>query len=239
MTCWTTSVINLTWLTTTLAASTVADIWIPSTGVPAYRPSTSWVVSLLTNLTCTMDVVIEMTISESSCLAASCLVLHPHPLRVSFLCNYILLAVPTKALGYEALEWIVDFEDYYQNHWNIPMTFSASKFVWVSHWKGGNVHVMEELIAVEALEGSKNVLLSTSMIRESQLERPLTVINGMHLVSKTKPPWGTVEIMLLFDKAHRLTKSTNKRTLSKRISHKKRPFGLTIMNEEQGYWISS
>ncbi|EFJ31008.1 hypothetical protein SELMODRAFT_408848 [Selaginella moellendorffii] len=170
MTCWTTSAINLTWLTTTLAASTVADSWIPSTGQAP---------------------------------------------------GVFQLTVPIKALEYEALEWIVNFEDYYQNCQNIPMTFSASKFVWVSHCKGGNVHVVEELIAVEALGDQKMCCRRPPwLIMEKKFE--------ISRKTTESPNFGMT-----------LTKSTNKRTLSKRISHGKRPFGLTIMNEEQGYWISS
>ncbi|EFJ23572.1 hypothetical protein SELMODRAFT_415581 [Selaginella moellendorffii] len=56
--------------------------------------------------------------------------------------GYILLAVPRKALKYEALEWILKFKDYK----NMPMILSASKFVQAS----GNKAV-EELEAVEAV----------------------------------------------------------------------------------------
>ncbi|EFJ07278.1 hypothetical protein SELMODRAFT_429971 [Selaginella moellendorffii] len=64
--------------------------------------------------------------------------------------GYILLAVPTKALQYGSLDWVVNYDDF-------PMTLSARKFVQASHDRGEDP--VKELNAVDAIGIRKCVVV--------------------------------------------------------------------------------
>ncbi|EFJ07280.1 hypothetical protein SELMODRAFT_429976 [Selaginella moellendorffii] len=67
--------------------------------------------------------------------------------------GYILLAVPTKALQYGSLDWVVNYDDFR----GMPMTLSARKFVQASHDRGEDP--VKELNAVDAIGIRKCVVV--------------------------------------------------------------------------------
>ncbi|EFJ07834.1 hypothetical protein SELMODRAFT_429404 [Selaginella moellendorffii] len=67
--------------------------------------------------------------------------------------GYILLAVPTKALQYGSLDWVVNYDDFRGK----PMTLSARKFVQASHDRGEDP--VKELDAVDAIGIRKCVVV--------------------------------------------------------------------------------
>ncbi|XP_024521175.1 uncharacterized protein LOC9632882 [Selaginella moellendorffii] len=67
--------------------------------------------------------------------------------------GYILLAVPTKALQYGSLDWVVNYDDFR----GMPMTLSARKFVQASHDRGEDP--VKELDAVDAIGIRKCVVV--------------------------------------------------------------------------------